>query len=287
MANGETPIPPSEQVTNAPTAGPPPAGEATGIQAADAAADAASPLAPIPQPPPSPERLLARVQVLDGLLVVLVLAFAFLVASFPANNTDLFQHLAAGRLIAEGAYPFGSDPFTFGSEGAYWANHPWLFDLLSYLVYRVDETGEIGGVLLVVLKALLVLLLAAVMLRTASRPGQRLWIPAVCVLLAVLALSPALRLQPAVVGMLLLALVVCLLEGRAGEDVAARARRWWLVPVVCLAWVNLDDWFLLGPAVVALYLLGAWLQTRFPTESAEDGPAPPLARLGLVLAASV
>src|SRR5262245_7822854 len=119
MANGETPTPLSEQVTNAPPAAPlAPAGEATGVQAAPAPAPAEAPipLPPLPQPPPDPERFLGRLRFLDRLLVVLVLAFAFLVASYPAGNPDLFRHLAAGRLVAQGAYPFGADPFTFGSE---------------------------------------------------------------------------------------------------------------------------------------------------------------------------
>src|SRR4051794_30389833 len=265
MANGDTPTPTSGQVTGTPPAG------AAGVQAAPV------PLAPIPEPPASHEGFLGRLRALDLLLAGLVLAFAFVAASFPASNADLFRHLAAGRLIAQGAYPFGEDPFTFGSEGAYWANHPWLFDLGCYLVY---QAGEPGGVLLVVLKAVVVALTAALMLAAARRRGRPLWVPAACVLLAVLALSPGLRLQPAVLSMFLLALVLWLLEGDP--------RRWWAVPAVCLAWVNLDDWFLLGPAVVALYLLGAWLQQQFPTEAEPEGPAPaPLGRLAVVLALSV
>src|SRR5262245_21146644 len=69
-----------------------------------------------------PVRFARRLARLDAVLVVLTLACAFLLASFPASNSDLFLNLASGRLLARGEYTFGQDPFTFTSEG-YWANH--------------------------------------------------------------------------------------------------------------------------------------------------------------------
>src|SRR5438270_700119 len=47
---------------------------------------------------------------LDIILTITVLLYAFLAASFPARNSDLWMHLAAGRLIAAGNYHFGVDP---------------------------------------------------------------------------------------------------------------------------------------------------------------------------------
>src|SRR5436305_1893324 len=37
--------------------------------------------------------------------VLLVSTLAFLLASFPARNTDLWMHLAAGRHLVRGEYP--------------------------------------------------------------------------------------------------------------------------------------------------------------------------------------
>src|SRR4051812_12543808 len=79
----------------------------------------------------------------------LVLAFAFLAASFPARNSDLWLHLATGRLLARGEYTFGADPFAYTTSGVYWANHAWLFDLCLYAGLRL-----LGGGGLVALKAL-------------------------------------------------------------------------------------------------------------------------------------
>src|SRR5947209_8675331 len=135
----------------------------------------------------------------DAVLAMLVMAFAFLAASFVARNSDLWLHLAAGRLLAHGDYRFGSDPFAYTSRGAYWANHAWLSDLA---LYAGQQT--LGGAGLVALKAAAVAALAGLMLRLA-RDGGPAWVGGACVLLAVLAMSPRLLLQPACLSLLLLA----------------------------------------------------------------------------------
>src|SRR5437667_5707733 len=93
-----------------------------------------TPLAPTPAlqdrrwPKPGPA--------LSTVLTGLVLLFAFFVASTAVRNSDAWRHLAAGRLLAQGHYQFGVDPFTYTSAGEYWVNHAWLFDLRSYAAYQ-------------------------------------------------------------------------------------------------------------------------------------------------------
>src|SRR5207248_8929571 len=77
-----------------------------------------------------PERPL---QGLDFALVGVVLLFAFLAASFVETGSDLWLHLASGRLLAAGEYHFGVDPFTYTLEGIYWTNPSWLSDWLLYV----------------------------------------------------------------------------------------------------------------------------------------------------------
>jgi hypothetical protein len=179
-------------------------------------------------------------------------AFAFLAASFTARNSDLWLHLAAGRLLAQGNYTFGVDPFAYTTEGSYWVNHACLFDLALYAGYQV-----LGGPGLVALKAAGVALLAWLMLR--MRRTERFSIAAGCTLLAVLAMSPRLLLQPACLSLLLLAICLWLLQhgGRA----------LYCLPAVVALWVNLDSWFLLGPLIVWLFALGQRL-------AAEKQPVP-------------
>jgi tetratricopeptide (TPR) repeat protein len=214
---------------------------------------ATAPAPPITPSVPRPSRWGARV---DVLLVALVLAFAFFAGSFVARNSDAWLHLATGRLIAGGDYRFGTDPFAFTTAGQYWANHAWLFDLGLYLAFH-----SLGGVGLVVLKAIAVAATAGAMLLAARGRGP-VWLVVGCVLLGVLAMSPRVLLQPAVVSFLLLAVTLCCLRA-GGKSLRA-------VPIVIAFWVNLDAWFILGPALVLLF----WIGRRIDPERSTHPPWP-------------
>src|SRR5262249_51799157 len=133
MSTAEQPANDGTPVTTTPAEPAP----ATAIQPADgtAPAPAASeeriPLPPAPAPTVPPEVLLRRARAPDAVLVGVLLVFAFVVASFKAANSDLFMNLATGRLIVQGGFDWGADPFTFGSEGR-WVEHSWLFDVITY-----------------------------------------------------------------------------------------------------------------------------------------------------------
>jgi hypothetical protein len=216
-------------------------------------------LPPAPQPAtmsPAAPRGLPR----KGLfLTFLVLVLAFLSASFLARNSDLWFHLATGRLLAQGQFAFGTDPFAYTTEKVYWAHHAWLFDLGLYGLHRLAD-----GIGLVVLKALLVAALAGLLLRI-RRPDGDPWLPALCTTLAVLAMSPRLLLQPACVSYFLLGLTFWLLwkpHAKPADDQAkTQGRSFYLaLPFVFALWVNVDEWFLLGPVLAALFWLGERLQ---------------------------
>ena len=220
--------------------------------------------------PMTPQQVARLLAVLDKVIVLIVLILAFFLASFAVRNSDFWMHLASGRLLAERQYVFGVDPFSYTTEGVYWVNHAWMFDWLLYRLFVIT-----GGVGVVLVKAVLVVVLAIVLLSIRRSPsprplppwrgervgrgGQNWWLPAGCTGLALLALSPGLVLQPAVVSFLFLAVTIWLLttthwnEGR-------------FVPrLVCFMllfafWVNLDGWFFLGPVTVALFLLGSVIE---------------------------
>src|SRR5438105_3323565 len=85
----------------------------------------------------------------DAILVVLVAALAFLLASMPARNSDLWLHLASGRSWDQAVR--GTDPFASTTSGLLWVNHSWLTDVCLYELYEVG-----GGRALVVAKCVVV-----------------------------------------------------------------------------------------------------------------------------------
>src|SRR5437588_8703676 len=181
----------------------------------------------IPLPPPAqaaaPRALAARdTRRWDRVLIVLVLVLAFFSASFLARNSDVWFHLATGRLLAQGKFAFGVDPFAYTTPGVYWACHSWLFDFGFFGLYEM-----IGGAGLVALKAVLVAALAGLLLRV-RRPQGGPGLPVLCTVLALVAMSPRLLLQPACVSYFLLGLTFWLLwrpHARAVEPEAGR-RAW-------------------------------------------------------------
>ena len=154
---------------------------------------------PIALPPSSSRPASHRLSWLDVLSLTLVVGLAFIVASFAARNSDLWQHLATGRSIATGQFAFGTDPFAYTTEGAVWVDHSWLFDLALYQTYQ-----SLGGPAVVAIKALGVALLAVLLLRF-RREGASAGVVVTCVLLAIVAMSPRFLVQPVVVSLVLLA----------------------------------------------------------------------------------
>jgi hypothetical protein len=240
---------------------------AEGVQTEDLQTEPQS----VPVPPPavpalSPaERYLLWRRILDGALVAVILFLAFEIGFFPVRNSDLLLHRSVGRLIRDGQFDFHSDPFAFTTEGVRWVDHSWLFGWIVYgMNFWLKEPGDI--VALIVFKSLLLAALAEIMLRLARRIGQPLWIPALCVGLAVLALSSRVLLQSICVSYLFLGLMLFLLEvprRRLTDDGEKPLGFWnvrWLIPLLCVVWVNLDAWFFLGPTVVFLYLVGELLE---------------------------
>jgi len=191
----------------------------------------------------------------DFILAGGVLGFTFLASSFAVRNSDFWRHLAAGRLLAAGSYQFGVDPFAFTTENHYWANHSWLFDLLLYLFYTT-----FGEATLVVGKALLATFLAGILL-CLSRSKSELGWPAVCTLLAVLAMSSRLLLSSTCLSYVLLGLTLWLLwrEQRRGDATPSQRRRYVPLLLLFVLWVNVDDWFWLGPLLASLFWMGDWL----------------------------
>jgi tetratricopeptide (TPR) repeat protein len=206
--------------------------------------------------------------------MLLVAALAFLLASFPAHNSDVLLHLARGRLLARGQSPAADNPdLAYGV----WANQTWLYDLCCY-----GCTSLLGGAGLVLAKALLAAGIGLLLLRH-SRNGSGWALAAVCTSLALVAMSPHLLLQPATVSCFLLALAVSYLGRSAAVGEDARPAPWLLLPLF-VAWANLDRWFLLGLGVVGLVWLGEVLDDAFSDRTPGRWPAE-LGRRGMALLA--
>jgi hypothetical protein len=236
-----------------------PAGEPT-------ASNQPIPLPPITTPPAVvvPTRLTPSpfLNALDIFQAAGVVLLAFLLASFAVKNTDFFQHLATGRLIAEGEYQFGKDPFCHTTSEASWVNHAWLFDWVFFQIYE-----RFGGGAVVIVKAAMIALLAALLLLLRKK-SHNLWFAVIGVAMALLAMAPRMLLQPITFSILFLTLTLFAITHWSGAK--DRRRLPIAIGVIFALWSNFDSWFLFGPLTLGLFLLGEWVQTLQHGKSSED-----------------
>jgi hypothetical protein len=210
----------------------------------------------------TPERLQRENTRHDRILAGLFVLLAFLLASFPVTNADVWMHLKVGQMIVEGEYVFGVDPFSYTTEGIYWSNPGWSADVLIYSIFQVA-----GGPGLVVFRSLIVVALVLVLLAV-RRPRGSLFVSVFLVSLGVIALTPRLFLRPELFSLLFLGVTVHLLWMPTRKTSAGFLHRiasltpgrgWVWLPFLFLLWANLDQWVLLGLVTVALYWLGETL----------------------------
>jgi hypothetical protein len=197
--------------------------------------------------------------------VLFVAVLAALLASFPARNTDLWRHLAAGRLVAEGESPAA---LVSRIAPGVRPGQTWLYDLICYGLF-----ATVGGAGLMLGKALLVVGVGLVLVRL-GRAGQGWGVAAVCASLALLAMSTRLPLQPVTVSCLMLALALWCVRPR-GEAPGALpgALPPWPLLVLFVVWVNVGPWAVLGLLTVALVWLGRALDlARQGAEQADKKP---------------
>ncbi len=187
----------------------------------------------------------------DALCLLLCILLALAATMFPARNSDLFFHLASGRLLWEGNFSFAQDPFLYTTNQTI-VNHSWLYSALFYSIHQLPAGPEILVVLKSLLAACTIGLLAA-----CSRARSGTMSVGILVLgLAAIGISGRWLLQPFVVSVFFLALVLFLLERIAQSKPEGILPKWAFVlfPLICLFWVNLDSWFFIGPLVVSLAL---------------------------------
>ena len=183
-------------------------------------------------------------KVLFGAVVVLALAFPFLLALERISDSDTFWQLKTGEwILVHGSVP-RTDPFSATVSGKPWLDREWLFQAAIYGVY---SRGGFNA--LVVAKAAIVFLTGLVIFLACRRNGAGSPLAALLVMATFVAARERLAVQPEVATLLFAAVTMSLLEA------ARRGKPMWLLglPLVQVLWVNVHESFLLGIALAGIY----------------------------------
>ena len=179
-------------------------------------------------------------------VVLLLVAVAATACLMPAQ-ADTYWHLRAGQdLLRTGHVPL-VEMYSHTARGLPWPNHEWLWQALSFALYRAG-----GMPLLVVVAAACATLASALAYRLmGARPSVNFVLALVGIPLA----SVVWALRPQVVSLLFLVLLIHLVT----------AERFWLVPFLFVVWANLHGAVALGGAALLTATIVSWFgdRTRF------------------------
>jgi tetratricopeptide (TPR) repeat protein len=167
---------------------------------------------------------------------------------------DLWWHLASGRAMWAQLSICRADPFSFTFQGRGWINHEWLWDVVSWAVYRVHPQA-VAWLQLGVIAATFSLTYVVSRRASASRlaAGAMLWLVAACA-------HWYLDIRPHVLTLLMVNVFLL-----------TRERPWapWLWPPLVVAWVNLHGGFIFGVGAIGLHVLVRTLEARLGRRRAE------------------
>jgi hypothetical protein len=163
---------------------------------------------------------------------------------------DLPRHILTGNLILQTQRVPTTDIFSFRTVGHPSFPHEWLSQVLFATVY--NWLGLDG---IVLLTALVVMLTWGTVYSQAIRKSNSFFSALFMVALGVGASQIHVLPRPHILTYLLTAIWISLLETIHQE----KARRWWLLPIVMLLWVNMHGMFILGMVILAIYVTGDFL----------------------------
>jgi hypothetical protein len=174
------------------------------------------------------------------------LAVAGSVCVRAAVDPDLWGHLRFGLDVAADRRLTSVDPYSFTQDKP-WINHEWLSELLFALVHRV---AGVSGLLLLKIAILAAAFLLLASMTRGVNEDKRWWLLAI----SIFGIGPiAATFRPHLWTILALAVILKILSSGRGF--------WWL-PLVFAVWANMHGGWIVGIAVLGLWIVGRAFDTR-------------------------
>lgn len=192
-------------------------------------------------------------------VIALLLLAAFFLFTTPIEDSDCFWHVATGQWIWEHKSLPTTDPFThtFRSPEAgtaiaerlhFYLSQYWLGQLVLAAAW-----GMGGATGIILLRALVFTAMLAVLYRWLKRSTD-LPTTLLFLLLTALHLHQYPGSSPVIFSLLLILPLMSILE-QIRISGRPEKRQWLLLPLVMLTWSNIDDSYIMGVAVILIYLL--------------------------------
>lgn len=162
------------------------------------------------------------------------------------------MHLRTGQLICFTGRVPDRDPFSASAAGAPWITHEWLWQVITWQIYRI---GQWFG-LYALRYACLIAAIAGCLLTCAIR-GIGIGAACIAAALAIAPLAALSEIRPQLASYGLFAVVLGVLEMARKHP-----RSLFFLPLLMLLWANLHGAFLLGFVLCGLVIVAWYLESR-------------------------
>jgi len=193
------------------------------------------------------EWLLKKINWITGCIAI---AFLFGLIALAANveikDVDLWLHLAVGKYIVTNFSIPKVDILSCTILNSPWINHEWLFQTIVYSVYNA---AGIEG--LVSLKVWIIFLTFVFLLYLGHTREFRIG-PIAVLLLVLLVYQFRMTLRPDIFSLIFFVLYAAI----------PISKRWslWAVALIQIVWTNMHGFFILGPVIILVGLIGEWVK---------------------------
>jgi hypothetical protein len=164
-------------------------------------------------------------------------------------------HIRNGQLMLQTHSITRVDPFSATVSGQPWYAWEWLYDVVIAAIHQVLGLNGVVFYSAAIMAATFVLVF-----HLAMRHGGNLPITFFLLVLSLGASAVHFLARPHVLSWLLTVIWFDLLDSAAGGADAKKNRRLFLLPVLMLLWVNLHGGFLVGFALLSIYLVGGAIE---------------------------
>ena len=203
-------------------------------------------------PPPAWFRFLAP-SITDLIFIILLCAMSSgALAPRLLGDASVGWHIRNGERMLRTHSITRVDPFSVTMGGQTWYAWEWLYDAK---IAGIHHWMGLNGV--VFFTAVIIALTFALTLRLCLQRGADLPVTALLLALSLGVSMIHLFARPHVLSWLFTVIWFQLLDSSESANPAASQRRLWYLPALMLLWVNLHGGFVLGFALLGLYLLSA------------------------------
>lgn len=212
---------------------------------------------------------------LPFLLVPLAVHFAA-----PIWDIDVWFHLATGKVITHSRALLAGDPFTFiaaaemDPERSFLLNSYWLAQILMYASYML---GGLSG--LIAVKIVVLLTIPLLLFLQGQQRGHDKWVTILLMSLCGWQTFSFTAERPQILSMLFFVILMWLLSviGYAGQNSTSARCKYnataaLFLPLLMVVWANCHPGFMLGSAVLVIYLTSEFVMWLLKKDSVATKP---------------